>query len=215
MNDEFGQAKHRLTIGLDREPPVVEPLIADQWVVKSLLQKSIRRGEVEIAQRAALTFLGAKRLCALATLHHHCVRGRRGWLRRRCCHDRCREHGCKLAETIGRRRYSCLPSGSFIGRSTKEPFCRAPDNEFRSTPVIGTREAAGQHQLDCGQSGRRRGQIQQPYASCSRSLVRLGHRLETREGAGKRFARAPRHISATWCARGVGRGNRYRRHEVP
>jgi replication-associated recombination protein RarA len=60
MNDEFGQAKHRLTIGLDREPPVFDPLIADQWVIKSLLQKSIRRGEVEIAQRAALTFLSQK-----------------------------------------------------------------------------------------------------------------------------------------------------------
>jgi replication-associated recombination protein RarA len=42
------------------EPPVFELLIADQWVVKSLLQKSIRRGEVDIAQRAALTFLSQK-----------------------------------------------------------------------------------------------------------------------------------------------------------
>jgi hypothetical protein len=60
MNDVIANAKHRLTIGLDREPPIVEPLIADQWVVKSLLQKSIRRGEVEVAQRAALTFLAQK-----------------------------------------------------------------------------------------------------------------------------------------------------------
>ena len=60
MSDALSQAKHRLAIGLDREPPVVEPLIADQWVIKSLLQKSIRRGEVEIAQRAALTFLAQK-----------------------------------------------------------------------------------------------------------------------------------------------------------
>src|SRR5450631_3362163 len=51
MNDVIASAKHRLTIGLDREPPSVEPLIADQWVVKSLLQKSIRRGKVEVAQR--------------------------------------------------------------------------------------------------------------------------------------------------------------------
>ena len=57
MNDAPALAKHRLTVGLDRKPPRFEPLIADQWVVKSLLQKSIRRGEVEIAQRAALTFL--------------------------------------------------------------------------------------------------------------------------------------------------------------
>jgi hypothetical protein len=60
MRDALGLAKHRLTIGLDREPPIVEPLIADQWVVKSLLQKSIRRGDVKIAQRAALTFLAEK-----------------------------------------------------------------------------------------------------------------------------------------------------------
>ena len=60
MSDPLALAKHRLTIGLDREPPKFEPLTADQWVVKSLLQKSIRRGEVEIAQRAALTFLAQK-----------------------------------------------------------------------------------------------------------------------------------------------------------
>jgi hypothetical protein len=60
MIDELTSAKHRLTLRLDRKPPIFEPLIADQWVVKSLLQKSIRRGEVEIAQRAALTFLAQK-----------------------------------------------------------------------------------------------------------------------------------------------------------
>jgi hypothetical protein len=61
MSDLLSLAKHRLAIGLDRErPPFFEPLIADQWVIKSLLQKSIRRGEVDIAQRAALTFLAQK-----------------------------------------------------------------------------------------------------------------------------------------------------------
>jgi hypothetical protein len=49
-----------LAIGLDCEPPIFEPLIADQWVIKSLLQKSIRRGEVDIARRAGLTFLAQK-----------------------------------------------------------------------------------------------------------------------------------------------------------
>jgi hypothetical protein len=38
----------------------LKPLIADQWVVSSLLQKSIRRGDVETAQRAALTLLAQK-----------------------------------------------------------------------------------------------------------------------------------------------------------
>ena len=35
--------------------PSPEPIVADPWIVSSLLQKSIRRGETEIAQRAALT----------------------------------------------------------------------------------------------------------------------------------------------------------------
>ena len=60
MTDALAQAKHRLVHRLVGELPVVEPLIADQWVIKSLLQKSIRRGEVEVAQRAALSFLTQK-----------------------------------------------------------------------------------------------------------------------------------------------------------
>jgi hypothetical protein len=60
MTDVLAEAKHRLAIGLDCEPPIFEPLIADQWVIKSLLQKSIRRSEVEVAHRAALTFLGQR-----------------------------------------------------------------------------------------------------------------------------------------------------------
>jgi hypothetical protein len=60
MSDVLAEAKHRLAIGLDCEPPIFEPLIADQWVIQSLLQKSIRRGEVAVAQRAALTFLAQK-----------------------------------------------------------------------------------------------------------------------------------------------------------
>src|ERR1035437_7053544 len=38
----------------------IEPLIADQWVIISLLQKSIRRGEVETAQRAAFMLFAQK-----------------------------------------------------------------------------------------------------------------------------------------------------------
>jgi hypothetical protein len=61
MIDALTEAKHRLTIGL-QELPGVKPLDADQWVVNSLLQKSIRRGEGDIAQRAALTVLAQKGL---------------------------------------------------------------------------------------------------------------------------------------------------------
>jgi hypothetical protein len=60
MSDPLYKAKCRLTIGIDGELPDFEPLIADEWVVNSLLQKSIRRGEANIAQRAALTFLAQK-----------------------------------------------------------------------------------------------------------------------------------------------------------
>jgi len=43
MSDALALAKHRLTLGLDRERLDVRPLNADQWAVKSLLQKAIRR----------------------------------------------------------------------------------------------------------------------------------------------------------------------------
>lgn len=36
---------------------IVEPLSTDRWMANSLLQKAIRRGEVHVARRAALTFL--------------------------------------------------------------------------------------------------------------------------------------------------------------
>jgi len=49
-------AKDRMLCGID-QIAALEPLIADQWITNSLLQKSIRRGEVEVAQRAALTYL--------------------------------------------------------------------------------------------------------------------------------------------------------------
>jgi MgsA AAA+ ATPase C terminal len=60
VSDALAEAKEKFSDGLDRKSVIVEAIIADQWIVKSLLQKSIRRGEVEIAQRAALTFLGQK-----------------------------------------------------------------------------------------------------------------------------------------------------------
>lgn len=60
MEDLLAPLKDRLAIGLDREPLPAEPIIADEWIVKSLFQKSIRRGEVEVARRAALTFLAQK-----------------------------------------------------------------------------------------------------------------------------------------------------------
>jgi hypothetical protein len=50
MIDALSQEKVRLSGGLNGEPPVVEPLVADQWVVNSLLQKSIRRSKVEVAK---------------------------------------------------------------------------------------------------------------------------------------------------------------------
>src|SRR5215472_5001085 len=38
----------------------IEPLVSDRWVTTSLLQKSIRRGDVGTAQRAAFTLFAQK-----------------------------------------------------------------------------------------------------------------------------------------------------------
>jgi hypothetical protein len=58
MRDLLGDARQRLAREIDtHSAPLCEPIVADSWIVSSLLQKSIRRGEVEIAQRAALTLL--------------------------------------------------------------------------------------------------------------------------------------------------------------
>ena len=51
------ESKLELQKELFREQSIVEPLNTDRWVANSLLQKAIRRGEVHIARRAALTFL--------------------------------------------------------------------------------------------------------------------------------------------------------------
>jgi replication-associated recombination protein RarA len=56
MRDALSEAKERLARKIDsHSTPSIKPMGADPWVVSSLLQKSIRRGETEIAQRAALT----------------------------------------------------------------------------------------------------------------------------------------------------------------
>jgi len=56
--DAMADAKQRLQSAIGQcDPPYFEPIAADPWVISSLLQKSIRRGETEIAQRAALTLL--------------------------------------------------------------------------------------------------------------------------------------------------------------
>src|ERR1700733_7048957 len=61
MLEALAEAKQRLenTIA-DCDLRDCEPIAADPGVVSSLLQKSIRRGESKIAQRAALTFLRLK-----------------------------------------------------------------------------------------------------------------------------------------------------------
>src|SRR5215813_8853174 len=61
MDDALAEAKTRFSkkfvLGQNLD---IEPLVADQWVTISLLQKSIRRGEVATAQRAAFTFFAQK-----------------------------------------------------------------------------------------------------------------------------------------------------------
>ena len=45
MDDALSQTKQRLSKEFDRQQKLdIETLVADQWVIISLLQKSIRRG---------------------------------------------------------------------------------------------------------------------------------------------------------------------------
>jgi hypothetical protein len=61
MRDTLGAAKQRLAREIDSNSALPsEPIAADPWVISSLLQKSIRRSETEIAQRAAFTFFHLK-----------------------------------------------------------------------------------------------------------------------------------------------------------
>jgi hypothetical protein len=61
MCDELGAARQRLAREIDSNSAIPsKPIAADPWVISSLLQKSIRRGETEIARRAAFTFFHLK-----------------------------------------------------------------------------------------------------------------------------------------------------------
>ena len=61
MRDELGAARQRLAREIDSNSALPSKQIAaDPWVVSSLLQKSIRRGERELAERAAFTFFHFK-----------------------------------------------------------------------------------------------------------------------------------------------------------
>ena len=61
MRDAFGPARERLACEMDSHSALpIKPIVADPWVISSLLQKSIRRGEIEIAQRAALALVQVK-----------------------------------------------------------------------------------------------------------------------------------------------------------
>ena len=61
MDDALFQTKHLFAQELVSSRKLdIEPLLADQWVTISLLQKSIRRSEVETAQRAAFTLFAQK-----------------------------------------------------------------------------------------------------------------------------------------------------------
>jgi hypothetical protein len=61
MHDALDGAKQRLAREIDSNLLLPsKPIAADPWVISSLLQKSIRRGETEIAQRAVFTFFHLK-----------------------------------------------------------------------------------------------------------------------------------------------------------
>jgi hypothetical protein len=61
MRDELGAAKQRLAREIDSHSALAcKPIAAEPWVISSLLQKSIRRSETDIAQRTALSFYKLK-----------------------------------------------------------------------------------------------------------------------------------------------------------
>jgi hypothetical protein len=61
MRDALSAAKQRLAREMDSySAQVTNSIAVDQWVVSSLLQKSIRRNERELAERAAFTFFKLK-----------------------------------------------------------------------------------------------------------------------------------------------------------
>ena len=61
MSTALAEAKQRLASKLDHaDPSGLEPSSADPWIITSLLQKAIRRGEAEIAKRAANTLFALK-----------------------------------------------------------------------------------------------------------------------------------------------------------
>jgi hypothetical protein len=54
MHDALGAAMQRLAREMDSHLVLPNgPIAADPWVISSLLQKAIRRGDIAIAQRAA------------------------------------------------------------------------------------------------------------------------------------------------------------------
>lgn len=61
MIENFEGAYDELTREIaDYRTPECVPVPADRWIVSSLLQKAIRRGEAPLAERAALSFLKAQ-----------------------------------------------------------------------------------------------------------------------------------------------------------
>src|SRR5437588_3695652 len=61
MSDLFAPCKDRFASEVSQlHLADLQPVRADPWIISSLLQKSIRRGESAIAQRAALTLLSLR-----------------------------------------------------------------------------------------------------------------------------------------------------------
>lgn len=59
MRGVFQTARQQLEQAIAALPqPEFQPLAADQWIVASTLQKAIRRGDTDLAERAALAYLG-------------------------------------------------------------------------------------------------------------------------------------------------------------
>jgi hypothetical protein len=101
MRNLLGEARQRLVRGIDSHSVLPnEPIAADPWIVSSLLQKSIRRGETEIAQPAALTFFKLRGSAIWRRFMVIRIRRYRHWQRVCPDDDRCRWVGCCVAQGL-------------------------------------------------------------------------------------------------------------------
>ena len=208
--DGLEKAKDRLSSTICRDLPELRPLYADQWVINSLLQKSIRRGEVEVAQRAALTFLGQ--------------RGSAIW--RRFMIIAFEDVGAASPDVVAMVVAACTdaswrkksggdgsrfsPSCPDVKRSHQKPLCRALDYYGQLSSFLSVWEGGGRLSLNPGQFSGSSPDIQRPHRSGPSCLGCIGWRQDGKQREDG-VVWPPRSLLNPWCPARAGRSNRVSR----